>query len=502
MKVRSIFRGAAIVLLSVQGLADVKLAPLFADHAVLQRRMDVPVWGRADAGEAVTVKFREHSVKTVADTSGRWRVTFPPLEAGAPTELVVSGKNVVRLIDVVVGEVWLCGGQSNMAFRVEEMERPDVIAEATNDQIRHFAVGFAAAATPSETAAGSWKICSPATVAKFTASGYFFARDLQARLGVPIGLVNSSVGGTQIESWMSAESLASNPAFAMVNERWAAVMGDYPRLQQDYEAALAWWEQASGRQRLESAKQNRRKPLPPRSSAHRDAPASLFNAMIHPLVPYALRGMIFDQGAANATRTDEYGALFRAMITDWRARWGDAEQPFYFIQARNYRDPLSPGDNRAKLREAQASALALPATGMAVTIDIGASDDPHPRNKAEEGGRLARLALAKTYGEDVTFSGPVFRGLKKAGGALRVEFETFGHELAARANPLEGFEIAAADGNYFPASVRIEGRSVVVASKEVVAPVAVRYAWGDDPACDLESDAKLPTAPFRAEILR
>ncbi|MCR6630427.1 MAG: sialate O-acetylesterase [Magnetospirillum sp.] len=271
--------------------ADVSLAPLFVDHAVLQRRVAVPVWGQALPGEAVRVEFREHAVATVADEGGRWRVQLPPMEAGAPGELVVTGKNVLRLADVVVGEVWLCGGQSNMAFRVEELERPEVIAEATNAQIRHFAVGFAVAASPAETAKGAWQICSPATVGKFTATGYYFARELQQRLGVPVGLINSSVGGTQIESWMSAEALASNPAFAVVQARWAAVIGDYPSQRRDYEAALAWWKKASGRERLESAKQGKRKPTPPRSALHRDAPASLFNAMINPLVPYALRGI-------------------------------------------------------------------------------------------------------------------------------------------------------------------------------------------------------------------
>lgn len=493
-------RMALLIALTGALRADVTLAPLFVDHAVLQRRVAVPVWGRALPGEAVRVEFRAHAVSTVADAAGRWHVQLPPMEAGAPGELVVTGNNVLRLTDVVVGEVWLCGGQSNMAFRVEELERPEVIAEATNAQIRHFAVGFAVAASPAETAKGAWQICSPATVGKFSATGYYFARELQARLGVPVGLVNSSVGGTQIESWMSAEALASNPAFAVVQTRWTAVIGDYPSLRRDYEAALAWWENASGRERLESAKQGKRKPTPPRSAVHRDAPASLFNAMINPLVPYALRGFLFDQGAANATRSDEYGALFRALITDWRARWGDAERPFYFVQARNYRDPLSPGDNRAKLREAQASALALPGTGMAVAIDIGASDDPHPRNKAEEGGRLARLARAKVYGESVTFSGPLFRDLQREGAMLRVRFETFGHRLMARAEPLAGFEIAGADGKFQPAVGRIDGDSVVLSHPFVIAPVAVRYAWGDDPACGLQSDALLPAAPFRASL--
>jgi sialate O-acetylesterase len=499
-----VMRGVVVgtALFACRGQAEVQLAPLFTDHAVLQRRMEVPVWGRAAPGERVTVSFRRHELTATADTAGRWSVRLPPMEAGEPGELVVAGKNRLVLRDVVVGEVWLCGGQSNMAFRVEELEMPEVIAAASHPAIRHFAVGFATALKPEDTARGSWAVCSPATVARFTATGYFFARELQARLGVPVGLVNSSVGGTQIESWMSAESLAANPAFAVVNERWAAVLAGYPQARAEYEAALAHWEKASGRERLAMAKQGRRKPTPPVGAAHRDAPGSLFNAMIHPLVPYALRGMIFDQGAANATRSGEYADMFKALITDWRARWGDARLPFYFVQATNYRDPLSPGDNRAKLREAQARALELPATGMTVGIDIGTSDDPHPRTKAEAGRRLALLARARVYGEAVTDSGPVYRALAREASILRLTFDTFGHALVARAEPLAGFEIAGADGKYFPATARIDGTTVVVSAPQVPAPIAARYAWGDDPACGLQSAAGLPAAPFRTDSSR
>jgi sialate O-acetylesterase len=482
--------------------ADVVLAPLFTDHAVLQRRAAVPVWGTASSGERVTVTFRAHKQAATADAAGRWEVRLPAMEAGEPGELTITGNNRVVLTDVVVGEVWLCGGQSNMAFRVEELEQPAVMAAALNPNIRHFAVGFSAAAEPLTTAKGSWVPCTPDTVGKFTGTGYFFAKDLQARLGVPVGLVNSSVGGTQIESWMSRESLASDPAFAVVNARWAEVMVGYPQARADYEAALKWWENASGKERLESAKQNRRKPTPPRNSAHRDAPASLFNAMVNPIVPYAVRGMLFDQGAANETRTDEYGALFKALITDWRARWAAPALPFYFVQAPNYKDPNSPGDYRAKLREAQAEALALPGTEMAVTIDIGTSDDPHPHNKAEVGRRFSLLARAAIYGEAVTASGPVLQGLDSAGPALRVKFKTFGHRLVARAEPLAGFEVAGVDGRFVPAQARIDGDTVVLTAAEVPAPVAVRYAWGDDPACGLQSDAGLPAWPFRADVRR
>jgi sialate O-acetylesterase len=495
----------ALVLLGVVThvllLAEVTLAPLFTDHAVLQRRIEVPVWGQAAPDETVTVRFRDHAVSTTAAADGTWRVVLLAMEAGEPGELVVEGKdNVLRCGDVLVGEVWLCSGQSNMAFRVEELEKPEIMAAATDGHVRHFAVAFATADVPAVALRGAWSVGASETVGKFSAMGYYFARALREHLGVPVGLVNASVGGTQIESWMSADALAADPAFAVVHARWAAVVADFPRRLAEHETALAQWEAASGRERLALAKAGRRKPVPPRNASHRDAPSSLFNAMVNPLVPFAVRGILWDQGGSNAARSAEYAALFKAHIIDWRARWGDPELPFLFVQDRNYRDPHSPGDHRAKLREAQAAALSLPATGMAVTIDIGASDDPHPRNKAEEGRRLALLALAKTYGKPVVHSGPVLRFLASEGAAVRVRFETFGAALAARHEPLRGFELAGADGVFFPAAARIEGDAVVLESAQVAQPAVVRYAWGDDPACDLRSDAGLPAAPFRADV--
>jgi sialate O-acetylesterase len=480
--------------------AEVSLAPLFTDHAVLQRRTAVPIWGRANPGEPVTVRFREHTVRAITAADGSWRVALPPMEAGDPAELVAEGKNTVRCADVVVGEVWLCSGQSNMAFRLEELEQREIVAAATDAGIRHFAVAFATAAAPAATVRGTWRTAAPDASGKFSAIGYFFARQLRERLGVPVGLLNASIGGTQIESWMSAEALAADPAFAVVHARWAAVLADFPRRLAEHKAELAKWEAASGRERVALARQGRRKPLPPSGAGHRDAPSSLFNAMVHPLVPYAVRGILWDQGGSNAARAGEYAALFKAHITDWRARWGDAQLPFLFVQDRNYRDPQSPGDHRAKLREAQAAALALPATGMAVTIDIGASDDPHPRNKAEEGRRLALLALAGVYGEAVVPRGPLMRSIAAEGAIMRVRFDTAGAKLTTRRESLRGFEVAGADGAFFPADARIEGDAVLVNSPQVARPVAVRYAWGDDPVGDLQNDAGLPAAPFRSAV--
>jgi sialate O-acetylesterase len=497
-----------------------ELASLFTDHAVLQRGETVPVWGRAAPDASVTVTFRGHEARAVADARGAWRALLPALEADAAgatgSELVViagadgrDGGGEIRLRDVVVGEVWLCSGQSNMAFRLNEMDDAVAVASADFPGIRHFKVGAATAPQPAERAKGRWERCTPGTAGAFTATGYYFAREIQARLGVPVGLINASVGGTQIESWMSARALMSQPEFAVVAQRWADEMAAYPRAVADYRAALAWWEGAGGRARLEAAKHGRRKPVPPRDATSRDAPSSLYNAMIAPLAPYALRGVLWDQGGANAARAGEYTALFKAHVTDWRMLWGRPAMPFYFVQNPNYRDPLSPGDNRAKLREAQASALALPATGMAVAIDIGEPDNVHPLNKPEVGRRLALVARATTYGESgLVCSGPVFREVAcgredgSQAGVLRVRFETFGAGLASRvqAGNIAGFEVAGADGVFHRADARIDGDEVVVSAAEVPAPAAVRYAWGDNPECGLAGGTGLPAVPFRARV--
>lgn len=485
-------------------LAAVTLAPLFGDHAVLQRHVPVPVWGDAPPGEEITVSFRDHEHRAIADSQGRWSVTLPPMEAGAPGKLVARGKSgEARATDILIGEVWLCSGQSNMAFRLDETGDRDEIARAQHPDIRHFFVPQTVSLEPARHVKGSWTVCTPETAGKFTATGYFFAVEIQARLGVPVGLINSSVGGTQIESWMSAKTLASDPAFAIVRERWANVIAGYPKARADFEAAYGWWHNANGKERLEAAKLGKRKPLPPQRPRHRNAPSSLYNGMIDPLAPCAIAGVLWDQGGANATRANEYAALFKAHITGWRTRWMQPEMPFYFVQNPNYRDPQSPGDNRAKLREAQAAALSLPHTGMAVAIDIGEPDNVHPRNKRDLGKRLALIARAKTYGETaLVCGGPVFINAEREGKNVRVRFKTSGQKLISRspASVLNGFELAGNDGKFHATAAQIENDCVILTSPSVKSPAFVRYAWGDDPACDLANDTGLPAAPFRARI--
>jgi sialate O-acetylesterase len=466
--------GLLLALAGAAGLqADVALAPLFTDHAVLQQGKVVPVWGRADPGEHVSVTFAGQKVGATADADGRWIVLLTALGPSATgAELVAAGPhNRVARRDILVGEVWLCSGQSNMEFTVDDPKRPafqlqnarQEVAAADFPLIRQFAVGRQVANFPAEDAGGAWTPCGPATVGAFTAVGYFFARDLQQRLGVPVGLIDSTWGGTPIEAWLSPWGLAGNPAFAVARERWTRGSPVY--------LSRPSWE-----------------------------PAGLFNAMINPLAPYALRGVIWYQGESNANRAAEYHPLFAALITAWRAHFGQGDLPFYWVQLANYQDPHDPsGVTWAYLREGQAQALDLPATGMAVTIDIGDPKNIHPHNKQEVGRRLALLAKARTYGITGDFSGPAFLAAERAGAAMRVSFRYAEGGLTAADKPLQSFEVAGADHKFHPATAVIAGETVLVQSPAVPSPVAVRYAWSNNPEANLYNGAGLPAAPFRSD---
>ena len=503
-----------VALLSLTARADVTLAPLFTDHAVLQQDKPVPVWGRAAPEEKITVTFRDQTVHATAGKDGSWIVYLAALKPGSPADLVVAGTNTVRLTDVVVGEVWVCAGQSNMEFRVwgppGDVYRVDdadaEVAAATHPLIRDFKVERAVAAKPADTAKGAWVVCSPQTAGSFTAVGYFFARDLAARLDVPIGIIDCTWGGTAIESWLSDAALKSDPAFMVVAERWAQALAEAPRLRAEREATLAKLAQdeaaakAAGPEKLAEFQKHVpwMPPLPGPDSP--DAPGGLFNGMVNPLLPGAIRGVLWYQGESNVGRPGEYGALFRALITFWRQHWGQGTFPFLFVQLPDYRDPGDPsGFAWARLREAQASALALPNTGMAVTIDIGDPANIHPRHKQEVGRRLALIARHEVYNIPGNWSGPLFKAAVREGAALRVTFDHSGSGLLAQEKPLAGFVIAGADRHFYPAAAQIDNGSVVVSAPQVKEPVAVRYAWADDPDANLFDGAGLPAAPFRSD---
>ncbi|MSU49010.1 MAG: sialate O-acetylesterase [Opitutus sp.] len=521
--------------LALAARAEVTLAPLFTDRAVLQRDKIVPIWGRADVGEKITVTFAGQRRESTPAADGRWIVLLDPLASSTQgTELTVAGKNTITLRDIVVGEVWLCSGQSNMEFTVEA--RPGwqansraanagaEIAAANFPLIRHVRIAQTVAEMPADTVkTGGWETATPQTVGGFTAVGYFFARDLYQKFGVPVGIVHSSWGGTPVESWMSPAALASDPAFKVVGERWQRTVADFPATQTAYEAKLAEWTQADanaknappakalpptkakGAPKADPAAAYREwlrknpRPRAPRGPGDPWTPAGLFNGMINPLLPYALRGALWYQGESNAGRAAEYHALFTAMIKAWRAHSAQGDIPFYWVNLANYSVADTDGRSFASLREAQTKALALPNTGQAIAIDIGNAKDIHPTNKQEVGRRLALLAKRRVYGMTGDDTGPTFVGATREGATLRVRFAQASGGLVAHEKPVQALELAGEDRVFHPADGKIDRDMLVVSSPAVRAPVAVRYAWTNAPEANLYNGTGLPAVPFRSD---
>ena len=461
--------------------ADVRLPALFSAHAVLQAGVAVPVWGWAAPGERVTVTFAAQSQTATAGADGRWALKLAPLAAGAAGTLVAEGKNRIVVDDVLVGEVWLGSGQSNMAMTVSRVMNFEQEKAAANfPLIRMFKEESKAAATPQAEAKGQWLLCTPENVPGFSATLYFFGREVHRMLNAPVGLINSSVGGTPIESWIAAETQKAAPElrafFENVDQPTPAVT----------EAAPA----------PATAKAEKK-----RAAKKAQAPAvvgGLFNGKIAPLVPYAVRGILWYQGEANSTpaKAPFYAAQLTVLITDWRARWGE-ELPFAWVQLPNFGGP---GRDWPTVREAMLQTLALPRTGMAITLDIGEEKDIHPKNKQEVGRRLALWALGSVYGRKVeATSGPLPAGHEVRGGDIVLRFTHANGGLVAKGGTLAGFVVAGEDRQWKSAQARIEGDRVIVSSAEVPRPVAARYAWENFPACNLYNGAGLPASPFRTD---
>jgi sialate O-acetylesterase len=472
---------AASVIAPLVG-AEFSLAPVFADHAVLQRDRVLPVWGTARRGETVTVSFLGQSVSTKANDEGNWRVDLSPVPAHPyPTELVVKGRKTITVRDVVVGDVWICAGQSNMEWPVSMNDQAaSVAAAASHPLIRHFkAERQTSNDRPAPQTPGQWIVCAPETVGAFTAVGYFFACEIQRSAGVPVGLVNITWGGTPIETWLPPSAIdAVKP---LDPGRW-----------------------------LQSAVSGR----PTQTGV-------IWNGMVAPVVPLAVLGVLWYQGEENAGRAAEYRQQFPAMIAGWRDAWargarppaGDSttgasatpavgQLPFFFVQLPNFANGNPAGTDWALLREAQAAALSLPATGMAVAIDEGVGNDIHPPRKQEVARRLALLARARVYRQGIDAAGPTYLSHTLEGnGSIRIHFSNAEIGLISRATRLHGFFVAGADRVFRPAEAAIEGESVLVRSPNVAAPLAARYAFANDPQPEpsLYNGAGLPAVPFRTD---
>jgi len=498
-----------VVLLLVDAdavLADVKLPAVISDNMVLQRDKKLSIWGWAEPGEEVMVGVSWHSMRwaVTAGDDGRWEFAMNSPKTGGAYEMTFIGKNTINVKNIMVGEVWVCSGQSNMQWSVKQSANAEQeIAAADYPDIRLFTVERKVAEQPQSDCVGSWVSCSPQTVADFSAVAYYFGKELHKELNVPIGLIHTSWGGTPAEAWTRREVLKEESDFAPILERYDDAVAKYPQAMKEYEQKLEEWKEAAEKAEAEGGKMPQR-PTSPFGPGHPHSPSGLYNAMIAPLIPYGIRGSIWYQGESNAGRAYQYRKLFPAMIQNWRDDWGQDKFPFLFVQLANFRavNPQPSESDWAELREAQLMTLALPNTGMAVIIDIGDANDIHPKNKQDVGKRLALWALAKSYGKELVYSGPIYRAMESKDNKIILHFDYVGGGLAGGGDePLKGFAIAAADRKFLwaDAKIKIEGDIVVVGSNEVSSPVAVRYAWADNPVCNLYNKEGLPASPFRTD---
>jgi len=495
---------ASFLLPSGAVLADVRLPAVIGDNMVLQRGEKVSIWGWANPGEEVTagVSWSRMKWAVTADEKGEWLFKMDSPKTGGPYKMTISGKNVINLDNIMSGEVWVCSGQSNMAMQVQSSNSAtEEIAAAEYPNIRLFTVTRKVAQKPLKDCQGSWASCSPETVPGFSAAAYFFGRELHKRLNVPIGLIHTSWGGTPAEAWTRRDILEADADFQPILARNAEKLANFPRAKEEYPKKLENWKQA-----VEKAKaQGKNAPRRPRAPLGPDdphSPAGLYNGMIAPLIPYGIQGAIWYQGESNASRAYQYRKLFRTMIMNWRKDWGQGNFQFLFVQLANFMETKpEPGDSAwAELREAQTMTLSLRNTGMATIIDIGEANNIHPKNKQDVGKRLALWALARTYEKDIVYSGPLYKSMKVEGGKIRLSFDQAGGGLVARGGEaLKGFAIAGADRKFVWADAKIDGNTVVVSSDDVANPVAVRYAWADNPVCNLYNKENLPASPFRTD---
>lgn len=474
--------------------AEVHLPGVLASHMVVQRGLPVHVWGTADPGEKVAVTFRGKQVKGAADELGQWTLFLPPGDAGGPFTLVVTGTNTITLDDVLVGDLWFASGQSNMEFPMDPaswskgpLQAQQEIAAANLPKLRLYLVQKSFSDYPKgDVKASGWQVSTPATVLPFSAVAFLFGRELLEREKVPIGLIDSTWGGTPVESWTSLRALSSDASLMPVFAARAEMMRNW-----DSVRARAAYE----KRQIDEAKARGLKPpsFPWRGDPNSYNPAALYNAMVAPFTPLPIRGVIWYQGESNTDRlrAPVYERTFNTMIRDWRSQWSVGEFPFLFVQLANFQDDSM----WPVIRQAQLNTLSLRNTAMAVTIDVGDPGEIHPRDKETVAHRLALGARRLAYGEDIEDTSPVFLQAVPEQDALRVYFDHPGKGLVARGD-LTGFEVAGEDGKFAPADARIEGDTVVVRAAGVAHPREVRYAWTSAPNATLFSRDRLPASPF------
>jgi sialate O-acetylesterase len=563
---------ACIVMAASPARAEVALPAIFGDHMVLQQQAKVPVWGTADPGEKIVVTVGDHTAATTASPAGQWRVDLEPFgDATPPATMTVAGKNTVKFVDVLIGDVWLASGQSNMAFGLQSAyNAKEEGPRAKDPQLRLLLVSKTPALHPLADITSpyfwkpwdgtlhresegehraTWLVCEPHAAGAFSAVAYFFGKELRGHLKRPIGLIGSYWPGTVAESWTSLAGLKKDPPFASYLAAYEQNLAGFAKLNPEYQTARAAYQaqlkeyegkfqQAVGKyqgelqvwQKAAAEAQTAGRPAPdkpkiaaiakPKAPASPDggslAPANLFHGMIAPLVPFAIKGVIWYQGESNTrAKAPEYRLLFPRLIADWREQWGQGDFPFLFVQISHF--PYAGDQSCGLIREAQLRALSLPNTGMAVTVDIPCDDAGHPHDKLDPGRRLALAARRVAYGESLVSSGPLYASMTVEGSAIRIRFTEIGGGLIIGKTPyqppsfgnkpiaplptdrLVGFTIAGADRKFVPAGAVIDGGAVLVSSPQVPRPQAVRFAWGDAVQCNLYNQEGLPASPFRTD---
>ena len=478
--------------------AEVTLPNIFGDHMVLQREQSNPVWGSADPGQAIAVRIGGQTHETVADANGAWRIELEPLEVGGPYELVVEGENKIVFEDVLVGEVWICSGQSNMGWSMDRTNQGALyLLSATNPNIRLISVPNVGTQEAQDNFQGSWARTTPELATSFSAVGYYFGLRLYETLGIPVGLIDNAWGGSAAEAWIPREVLEAAGSYDEMLAKYDAQAAAYTdEIHAKKVAEYEEWDQ-NGR-----PGQWMRYPRDPRTNNQR--PANIYNGVLHPTVGYGIRGAIWYQGESNAGRAYQYRSMFPLMIETWRDLWAQGDFPFYWVQLADFRNELNePASSAwAELREAQTMALSLPNTGQAVIIDVGEGRDIHPRDKLTVGNRLARIALARDYGFDVAYQSPTYKNMEITEDGILLTFDSVGAGglWAFDTKEVQGFSIAGEDQVFVWADAKIVGQNQVkVYSPEVAAPVAVRYGWADNPVINLYDRNGLPVTPFRTD---
>jgi sialate O-acetylesterase len=495
--------------LSLAAQAELKLPAIIGDNMILQQKQANPIWGWDTPGSEITVKFAGQTKSAKAGADGKWTVKLDAVPANAkPVTLSIKGTSSKVLKNVLVGEVWICSGQSNMQWSVQSSWDADLeIATAKFPNIRLISVPQVGTQEPQQDFKGAWVECSPQTVGGFSAVGYFYGRVLHQMLDVPVGLINNAWGGSAAEAWVRRDVLEKDPRFKLLmeNTRRNEVNLQSPETKTKYESALAAWKKQADDAKKAGKPFTVRAPQAPYGWLRGNArPGNIYNGVLLPTIGYGIKGAIWYQGESNASRAYEYASLFPLMITHWRSEWQQGDFPFYWVQLADFMaESAQPGDsNWAELRESQTKTLsAIKNGGQAVIIDIGEANDIHPKNKRDVAERLARWALAKDYGVKLPYRSPEFKGIEITGNKAVVTLDTFGGSLrTVDVNDVKGVAICGEDKKWVWATAKIIGNDKLeVSAAGVAKPVAVRYAWSDNPVCNLFSKDGLPVTPFRSD---